>query len=51
MEILVYMILGQEAGVAARMAIAAGKAVQDVDAKALTAKLGAQGAVMGWVKQ
>lgn len=46
----VYMIMGQAAGVAARMAIASGVAVQDIDTKALTAKLRAQGAVMEWNK-
>lgn len=43
-----YMILGQAAGVAAKMAIDKGTAVQDVDAKALTAKLRTQKAVMEW---
>jgi hypothetical protein len=41
-----YMILGQAAGVAAKMALDAGKAVQDVDSTALTANLRKQGAVM-----
>jgi hypothetical protein len=41
-----YMILGQAAGVAAKMAIQGKKSVQDVDASALTAKLRSQGAVM-----
>jgi hypothetical protein len=41
-----YMILGQAAGVAAKMAIEGGKAVQDVDSAALTAHLRKQGAVM-----
>lgn len=44
----VYMIMGHAAGVAAKMAIAAGGAVQDVDTKALTARLREQGAVMDW---
>lgn len=34
-----YMILGQAAGVAAKMAINAGKAVQDIDVQALRARL------------
>lgn len=40
-----YMIIGQAAGVAARMAIAGGTAVQDVDAKALRRRLQEQRAV------
>ena len=44
----VYMILGQAAGVAARMAIDAEAAVQDIDTAALTQKLRAYGAVMEW---
>jgi hypothetical protein len=40
-----YMILGHAAGVAARMAIERGVAVQDVDNAALTARLKSQGAV------
>lgn len=47
----VYMIIGQAAGLAAKMAIEGGKPVQDIDARALTAKLRAQGAVMEWVKK
>jgi hypothetical protein len=43
-----YMILGHAAGVAAKMAIDAKKAVQQVDTQALTAKLRAQRAVMEW---
>ena len=46
----VYMILGQAAGIAAKMAIANRQAVQDVDTTALTARLRSQGAVMEWVK-
>jgi len=46
----VYMILGQAAGVAAKMAIDGGIAVQQVDTKALGEKLRRQGAVMEWVK-
>jgi hypothetical protein len=41
-----YMILGQAAGVAARMAIDGKQSVQTIDSTALTAKLLAQGAVM-----
>lgn len=41
-----YMILGQAAGVAARLAIDSGKPVQDVDTATLAAKLRARGAVM-----
>jgi len=41
-----YMILGQAAGVAAKMAIDAKLAVQAIDTTALTAKLRTQGAVM-----
>jgi hypothetical protein len=41
-----YMILGQAAGVAAKMAIDGKQSVQTIDSIALTAKLRAQGAVM-----
>jgi hypothetical protein len=41
-----YMILGQAAGVAAKMAIDGKQAVQDVDTKALSAKLVSQRAVL-----
>jgi hypothetical protein len=44
-----YMILGQAAGVAAKMAIEGKNAVQEVDTRALTEKLRAQGAVMEYV--
>jgi hypothetical protein len=44
----VYMIIGQAAGLAAKMALEGGKPVQDIDTRALTAKLRAQGAVMEW---
>jgi hypothetical protein len=43
-----YMILGQAAGVAAKMAIEKNTAVQDIDTQALTAKLRKQKAVMEW---
>jgi hypothetical protein len=46
----VYMIIGHAAGVAAKMAIDGGKAVQDIDTAALTARLRAQGAVFEWTK-
>ena len=41
-----YMILGQAAGVAAKMAIEGEQAVQDVETKALSAKLLSQRAVL-----
>jgi len=44
-----YMILGQAAGVAARLAIDGGRPVQDIDTAALTAKLHGQGAVMQYI--
>jgi hypothetical protein len=44
-----YMILGQAAGVAAKMAIEAHATVQEIDTSALTAKLRAQGAVLEFV--
>jgi hypothetical protein len=43
-----YMIIGQAAGVAAAMAIKAGKPVQEIDSKALSARLQSQGAVFEW---
>jgi hypothetical protein len=43
-----YMIIGHAAGIAAKMAIDAGVAVQDIDSRALTSKLRAQHAVMEW---
>lgn len=44
----VYMVMAHAAGVAAKMAIDAGLAVQDVDPKALIAKLRAERAVIEW---
>lgn len=44
----VYMILGQAAGVAAKMAVDSRRAVEDIDTRELTAKLRRQGAVMEW---
>jgi carbamoylphosphate synthase small subunit len=41
-----YMILGQAAGVAAKLAIAGGKAVQDINTADLTRILRQQGAIM-----
>ncbi len=41
-----YMILGQAAGVAAKLAIGSGRAVQDIDTAELTRILKSQGAVM-----
>jgi len=41
-----YMIVGQAAGVAAKMAIDGDLAVQDVDVRALSAKLSSQRAVL-----
>ena len=44
-----YMILGQAAGVAAKLAIEGGKAVQDIDTAALAAKLRSRGAILEFV--
>src|SRR5256885_15896096 len=44
-----YMILGQAAGEAAKMAITAKRAVQDIDSENLTATLRKQGAIMDYV--
>ena len=44
----VYMIIGQAAGLAAKMAIDKRVAVQDIDTAALTARLRGQRAVMEW---
>jgi hypothetical protein len=43
-----YMIIGHAAGVASKMAIDRGLALQDIDTTALTAKLRAERAVMEW---
>jgi hypothetical protein len=45
-----YMIIGQAAGVAAKLALESGVPVQDVDARKLTERLRQQGAVMEWRK-
>ena len=47
----VYMIMGQAAGVAAKMAADTGAAVQEIDVEALRARLNQQGAVFEWKKQ
>jgi hypothetical protein len=44
-----YMILGQAAGVAAKLAIDSAKPVQDIDVKTLQSKLSTQGAVFEYV--
>jgi hypothetical protein len=44
----VYMIIGQAAGAAAKMAIDERAAVQDIDAAVLTATLRDQGAALEW---
>jgi hypothetical protein len=44
----VYMIIGQAAGVAAKMAIDQNVSVQDIDGAALTARLQNQRAVVQW---
>ncbi len=47
----VYMIIGQAAGVAAKMSIDGKVSVQDIDTVALTAKLRNQRAVVEWKPQ
>jgi hypothetical protein len=44
-----YMILGQAAGIAARMAIEEKKTPQEIDARALSIRLRAQGAVLEYI--
>src|SRR5256885_4013262 len=44
-----YMIIGQAAGVAAKLALDSGNSVQEVDTARLTALLKEQGAVMEYV--
>jgi hypothetical protein len=44
----VYMIIGQAAGAAAKLAIEENAHLQDIDTSALTAKLRDQGAIMEW---
>jgi hypothetical protein len=44
-----YMIIGQAAGVAAKLAIVSGKAVQEIDTSALQARLKAAGAVLEYL--
>ena len=43
-----YMIIGQAAGIAAKMAISGKVAVQEVDPRALTERLRTLGAVFNW---
>jgi hypothetical protein len=47
----VYMIIGQAAGVAAKLAIEGKSPLQDIDTTALTSMLRTQGAVMEWKTQ
>ena len=44
------MMIGQAAGIAAKIAIDRKQAIQDIDVSALKARLLNQGAVMEWVK-
>jgi hypothetical protein len=46
----VYMIMGQAAGVAAKLAIESRKVVQDVNGEQLSQRLRKQGAIMEWAK-
>ena len=46
----VYMIMGQAAGFAAKLALDNRQAVQDVDSTTLRARLSSQGAILEWVK-
>ena len=46
----VYMIMGQAAGVAAKLALDSRQSVQDVSPAALRARLASQGAILEWVK-
>ena len=46
----VYMIMGQAAGVAAKLALDNRQSVQDVSPAALRARLASQGAILEWVK-
>jgi hypothetical protein len=43
-----YMIIGQAAGVAAKMALESGKPVQEIDTAALSERLRVLGAVLNW---
>ena len=47
----VYMIIGQAAGVAAKMSIEGNVSLQDIDTQALTSRLRAQRAVLEWRHQ
>lgn len=45
-----YMIMGQAAGLAAKMAVDVKTAVQDIDSDALSSRLRKQGAIMEWIR-
>jgi hypothetical protein len=47
----VYMIIGQAAGVAAKLSLESQLPVQEIDASALTVRLGAQRAILEWRHQ